>query len=62
MAWKPLVFQVSMSNDIAFNHEVIVDLLWLEGKPILLVRDRGAHYSAAKFLVDESAELFGIHR
>ena len=31
MSPKPFVFQVSMPDDIMFNNEVIVDLMWLEG-------------------------------
>ena len=41
MSPKPFVFQVSMPDDVVFNNEVIVDLMWLEGSPVLHVVDRG---------------------
>ena len=50
MAPKPYVFQVSMPEDIAFNHEIIADIMWIDRKPALHVVDRGTHYSAAAFL------------
>ena len=56
MSPKPFVFQVSMPDDIVFNNEVVVDLMWLDGKPVLHIVDRGTHYSAASFVTDESAE------
>ena len=59
MAPKPLVFQVTMPDDIQFNHEVIMDLAWVEPRPhrpVLHVVDRGTHFSAAVFLEGENAE------
>ena len=34
MAPNPLAFQVAMPDDIQFNHEVIIDLSWIEPRPI----------------------------
>ena len=59
MAPKPFVFQVTMPDNIVFNHEVCMDLCWLESrpqKPVLHVVDRGTHFSAARFVASESAE------
>ena len=59
MAPKPLVFQVTMPDDIQFNNEVITDLTWIElrpHRPALNVVDRGSHFSAAVFLEVENAE------
>ena len=52
---KPYVFQVSMPDAIQFNHEVIVDLMWIDKEPVLHVVDRGTHFSSATFLPNESA-------
>ena len=59
MAKKPFVFQVSMPDDIVFNHEVYLDLLWIEPRPhvpVLHIVDRGTYFSAARFVPKESAE------
>ena len=53
MAPKPLVFQVTMPDDIQFNHEAMMDLRRIEPKPnrtALHVVERGIHFSAAVFL------------
>ena len=59
MALKPFLFQVSMPDDVQFNHEVILDVIWLEPraeKPSINIVDRGTHFSAAEFLQGGSAE------
>ncbi len=48
-----------MPDNIQFNHEIILDLTWIEPrphKPVLHIVDRGTHLSAAEFLVGESSE------
>ena len=56
-ASKPIRFKVSMpDNDIVFNHEIQVDLFWLDSKPAVHVIDRGTRYSIAKFIENHSAE------
>ena len=56
MAKKSFLFQFSMPNGIKFKHEVIIDLIKLDGKPVLHAVDQDAHYSATNFVEDESAE------
>ena len=59
MTPKPFVFQVTMPDDIQFNHEVILDLTWIEPrphKPALHVVDRGTNFSSALFVDGKSAE------
>ena len=59
MAFKPFIFQVSIPDDVQFNHEVNLDLTWLEArpyKPALRIVDRGNYFSAAEFLQGENAE------
>ena len=59
MTKEPFVFQVTMPDNIVFNHEVYLDLAWIEPRPqklIIHVVDRGTHFSAAQFVPNESAE------
>ena len=59
MAPEPLVFQVTMQDDIQLNREVIMELTCIEPrsqKRAIQVVDRGAHLSAAVFLEGENAE------
>ena len=59
MAPKPFFFQVPIPDDIQFNHEVILDLRWIEPRPhklALHVVDRGTRFSSALFVDGESAE------
>ncbi len=52
-------FQVTMRDNIQFNHKVIVDISWIEPrphKPVLHIVHRGTHFSTAKFVSGESAE------
>ena len=63
MAKKPFVFQVTMPDNIVFNHEVYLDLAWIEPrprKPILHVVDRGTHFSAAQLYPMRVPKEYGI--
>ncbi|PXF43736.1 hypothetical protein BWQ96_06513 [Gracilariopsis chorda] len=52
---RPLRFKVVLpKNAIVLNHEVALDLLWFEGKPILDVVDLGTGFSKAIFLQGQS--------
>lgn len=57
LAPKPFVVKVSVpQNDIVFNHEVIMDTMYIQGKTWLHVVDRGTHFQAARFLNGDSSE------
>ncbi len=59
MAPKPSVFQVTMPDNIQFNHEIILDPAWIEPRPrhpVLRIVYRGTHFSAARFVDGECAE------
>jgi len=48
---KPARFKVSLPEDNwIFNHEIQVDLFWVEGKAALHIMDRGTRYSVVRFL------------
>ena len=54
---KPARFRVSFPTDqITFNHEIEVDIFWLDISPALHIIDRGTRYSVAKFMENESSE------
>lgn len=56
-AAKPYTFKASMpADDFLFNHEVEMDLFWVEGSAALHIIDRGTRYSVVKFLHSQSAE------
>ena len=56
MSPKPYVFQVAMPDNIQFNHEVQLDLMFIDKKAILHVVDRGTHFSAARFIRRQNVE------
>lgn len=53
---KPLTFQVRLPDDVIFNKEVRLDLMFLDGKAVLHVLDTGTNFSAARFLSSHSSE------
>ena len=54
---KPSIFRVSFPEDkIVFNHEIEVDIMWIDSEAILHILDRGTRYSVAKYLRPQTAE------
>ena len=44
-------YRVALSIDeILFNHEIEVDVTWIESEPILRIMDRGTRYSVCKYI------------
>lgn len=52
---SPGRFKFSLKDDFDFNFSVIVDVLYLNGKPVLQVVDSATSFQAARFLKDMSA-------
>jgi len=48
-------FKFTLKGDYEFNHSVVIDVLYLEGKPVLQVIDLATSFGAARFLGDMSA-------
>ena len=49
----PTRFKVSCGAENAqFNERVMMDVMYLDGKPVLHIVDEGTHFSAARFLED----------
>lgn len=47
----PLRFRVSFGAEhVRFNERIIVDIMYIDGEPILHIVDEGTHFSAARFL------------
>lgn len=54
---NPQRFKVSLPNDeVTFNREVALDLMWVEGKAVLHVVDIDTHFNNAIFLKGQSVE------
>lgn len=53
---RPLKFFATIPDGIAFNRQVILDLMWICRKSVLHVIDADTHYSAARFLLGESTK------
>jgi hypothetical protein len=49
-------FRFKLKDDYTFNFEVIVDVFWIEGKPVLQVVAEATSFQAARFLKDMSAK------
>ena len=52
---SPGRFKFTLKDDYEFNYSVIIDILYLEGKPVLQVIDASTSFGAARFLRDMSA-------
>lgn len=53
---RPISFQISTPDEVVFNQEVLLDLMFLDNrKPVLHVVDRGTCFQAASFLRGEDA-------
>ncbi|KAI1004349.1 hypothetical protein K3495_g3862 [Podosphaera aphanis] len=51
---RPKRFKFTLGKDYEFNHTIIVDIMYLDGKPVLEVVDASTSFGAAKFLSDMS--------
>lgn len=60
MAPKPYIMKLSVPyEDVVFNSEVVIDIMYIQGAPVLHVVDRATHFQAARFLnVVSSKEIW----
>lgn len=49
-------FKFTLQREADFNYEIIVDVMYLEGKPTLHIVDAGTNFQAARFLRSISAK------
>ncbi|KAJ5544720.1 hypothetical protein N7535_006892 [Penicillium sp. DV-2018c] len=52
---SPGRFKFTFRDDYEFNYSIIIDILYLEGKPVLQVIDAATSFGAARFLKDMTA-------
>jgi hypothetical protein len=52
---SPGRFKFVLKDDYEFNYSVVIDILYLDGKPVLQVVDSATSFGAARFLKDMSA-------
>lgn len=53
---SPGRFRFTLQDDYEFNHSIIIDVLYLDGNPVLQVVDAATGFQTAKFLQDMSAK------
>ena len=53
---SPGRFKFNLREDIEFNHSIIVDIFYIQGKPVLHVVDEGTRYQAGRWLSNISAK------
>jgi hypothetical protein len=51
----PGQFKFTLKDDYEFNYSIVINILYLKGKPVLQVIDLAISFSAARFLKDMSA-------
>lgn len=47
---RPLSFSIRINDELAFNQELLLDIMYYNSRPILHIVDAGTHFSAARFL------------
>jgi hypothetical protein len=52
----PSKFKFTLKDDYEFNYTVIIDVIYLDSKPVLQVVDSLTSFQAIKFLKDISAK------
>ena len=52
---SPGRFKFTLKDDYEFNYSIIIDVMYLDGKPVLQVVDSATAFEAARFLKDMSA-------
>jgi hypothetical protein len=53
---SPRRFKFILKDDYNFNFEVIIDIIYLDGKPVLQIVDTATSFQAVRFLKDISAK------
>ncbi|KAI0994279.1 hypothetical protein K3495_g13903, partial [Podosphaera aphanis] len=55
-AKSPGRFRFTLKDDCEFNYSVVIDVLYLDGRPVLQVVDEATAFQAARFLKDMTAK------
>lgn len=49
-ATGPITFQVRFPDKVVFNNEILIDVMYLDNKPVLHIVDAGTNFMSARFL------------
>lgn len=52
---SPGRFRFTIRDDVSFNHSIIVDIMYIDGKPVLHIVDEATRFNAARWLPNISA-------
>ncbi|EED15482.1 conserved hypothetical protein [Talaromyces stipitatus ATCC 10500] len=52
---SPGRFRFTLQDDIHFNHSIIVDIMYIDGKPVLHIIDEATRFNAARWLPNISS-------
>lgn len=56
-ASAPRRFKLTVGSDeLSFNHRILLDTMFIDGRPVIHIIDEGTHYSAAGFLKSQTAD------
>ena len=53
---RPITFQVAFPDEVVFNKSIRLDLMYLDGKPVLSIADVCTNYSTERFLAAENTQ------
>jgi hypothetical protein len=53
---SPGRFRFTLRDDVNFNHSIIVDIMYIDGHPVLHIIDEATRFCAARWLPDMSAK------
>jgi hypothetical protein len=53
---SPGRFRFKLQDDIDFNHSIIIDIMYIDNKPILHIIDKGTRFQAARWLTNMTAK------
>ena len=53
---RPITFQVRFPDEVVFNKEIRVDIMYLNGIPVLSIVDAGTNFMSARFLTRVNTE------
>ena len=53
---SPGRFRFTLRDDVEFNHSIIVDIMYIDGQPVLHVVDEATRYNAARWIGNVSAQ------
>ncbi|EED12763.1 hypothetical protein TSTA_052840, partial [Talaromyces stipitatus ATCC 10500] len=54
---SPGRFQFILHEDVDFNHSIIINIMYLDGDPVLHIVDKATHFNAAAWLLNISTKV-----